>query len=129
MNSISKITLGILGVIALVFLGSWFGIKTESDNLVTMDDTLKYYPAELTIEKGETVTWKNESALVHTVTCDPEKAARSKNVNLPEGAQAFDSGRMSKGDTFKYTFEQAGRYKYFCIPHEATGMIGVIIVK
>jgi hypothetical protein len=33
------------------------------------------------------------------------------------------------GGTFSYTFEESGRYDYFCIPHESMGMIGSVTVS
>lgn len=33
------------------------------------------------------------------------------------------------GGTFSYTFEEPGRYDYYCIPHESMGMIGSVTVS
>jgi hypothetical protein len=33
------------------------------------------------------------------------------------------------GGTFSYTFEEPGRYDYYCIPHESLGMVGSVTVS
>lgn len=95
---------------------------------VTMNDALKFDPAVITVPKGTTVEFKNASSSVHTVTCDPSKAAVAADAVLPSGAQPFDSGVLNPGQSFKYTFDVAGDYTYFCIPHETVGMIGKVKV-
>lgn len=77
-----------------------------------------FTPGELTVETGTTVTWINESQLVHTVT--------SGTPGEPDGL--FDSGNVSPGGEFAYTFDEPGTYDYFCIPHQPsmTGTITVI---
>jgi plastocyanin len=90
---------------------------------------LRYQPDELTIRQGQTVRWRNTTSIMHTVTADPAKASQpDEHVALPEGAQTFDSGQMQPGEAFEHTFKVPGRYKYFCIPHEAAGMVGSVEV-
>ena len=72
---------------------------------------MSFSPATLTVSVGTTVTWVNNETTIHTVT---------STTGL------FDSGDMSKGKTFKYTFTQAGTYPYHCIHH--SGMNGTIVV-
>jgi len=96
---------------------------------VTMTNQLKFQPAEITVPAGTTITWKNDSVLVHTVTADPGKAARAKDVALPDGAKTFDSGNLDPDATFSHTFTISGDYRYFCQPHEANGMVGVVHVQ
>jgi len=68
-------------------------------------------PATLTITAGDTVTWTNEDAVVHTAT----------SVN-----GAFDSGDLEQGESYTVTFTTAGTYDYLCTPHPS--MTGRIIV-
>ncbi len=93
-----------------------------------MTDALRFEPAALTVRRGATVTWRNTSATMHTVTDDPGKAANKADAALPEGAQPWDSGNINPGQTFQHTFDTPGTYKYFCTPHEAAGMLGTINV-
>ncbi len=103
--------------------------KSQPTVVIGMTDSLDYDPVKVTINAGETVLWKNTSAIPHTVTADPKLVKNQANVELPEGAKTFNSGNMLVEETFRHTFEVPGYYKYFCIPHEEFGMIGEIEVK
>lgn len=97
---------------------------------VEMNDQLVFDPDSLTISVGDTVTWVTVGAIPHTSTCDPELAANpEESVQLPEGAETWDSGTVNEGEEFSHTFEVAGDYTYFCIPHEAAGMIATLTVE
>lgn len=100
----------------------------EASTVVKMGDDMKYNPETITVAKGATVEWQNTGTSPHTVTCDPSKAVNKANVALPSGAQAFDSGMLNAGATWKHTFDVAGDYTYFCIPHESMGMVGHVKV-
>jgi plastocyanin len=89
---------------------------------------------------GETVVWGNSGSRNHTVTAYDE--------GIPEGADYFASGGfedeatareaweqnlngggiIEPGATYEHTFEVPGEYYYFCIPHEAGGMVGKVVV-
>jgi plastocyanin len=105
------------------------GAKQKADIVIDMNSRLKYTPDRVSINVGSTVEWKNNSTFVHTVTADPAAAVNARDVKLPDGAQPFNSGSISPGGTFRYTFTVPGEYRYFCIPHEAAGMIGEIVVQ
>jgi plastocyanin len=79
----------------------------------------KFNPDTLTIKVGTTVVWVNQDSYIHTVTSGTSPNDRSG---------LFDSGNLNGGDTFSFTFDTAGTYDYFCIPHYSMGMIGKIIV-
>jgi plastocyanin len=97
---------------------------------VTMtDEPARFVPQDLKIKVGTTVVWKNTGATLHSVTADASKAQVPSHVSLPKGAKEFDSGFMPPGATFSQTFTVPGEYKYICIPHEGTGMIGEVEVK
>jgi plastocyanin len=70
-----------------------------------------FSPAELTIKVGTTVTWTNKDNATHDV----------KAID-----NSWGSGNMAKGDTFSFTFNQAGTYAYKCSFH--ANMKGTIIV-
>jgi plastocyanin len=97
--------------------------------VVEMDDRLRFLPDTIRVRAGETVEWRNTSALIHTVTADPDRAWRPENVRLPAGAERFDSGELVPGARFAHTFTVPGVYTYVCLPHEPAGMIGVVIVE
>ncbi len=96
---------------------------------VNMTDSLKFDPATITVPKGATITWKNTGSLVHTSTDDPSKATNKANAALPSGAKPWDSGDVNPGASWSHTFDTPGQYTYFCVPHEASGMIGHITVS
>jgi plastocyanin len=75
-------------------------------------------PSILTIKKGTTVTWINEDPMLHHV------------VHLPEvtNAQLFDSGPLSSGQSFSYTFTEKGRYNYGD-PQIGGGRSSLVIVE
>ena len=89
----------------------------------------QFSPSEITIRSGETVTWKNSSKDIHTVTADPARASKKEHIALPTGAKPFHSGEIQPGKTWRMTFTVPGTYKYVCSFHEDHGMLGTIIVK
>jgi plastocyanin len=66
-----------------------------------------FSPATLTIKSGTTVTWKNTTAVGHTVTSDDGKSFDSGTSN-PIAAQ---------GGMFSFTFTKAGTFAYHCTIH------------
>jgi amicyanin len=81
----------------------------QSENVVIIIDFV-FLPAEITISKGETVTWINQDSAPHTAT-----------------GSAFDSGFMGKDATFSFTFNEAGTFDYICTYHPY--MKGKVIVN
>jgi plastocyanin len=98
--------------------------------VVTMTDEDAFKPETVTISVGETVRWENKGKKdAHNVTDDPKAASDAKEVAMPAGASAFDSGEIKPGGSFEQRFTVAGTYKYVCKPHEEMGMKGEVIVK
>ena len=67
-----------------------------------------YLPYEVTVATGATITWNNDDTAVHTVT------SGSPTVGV---TGLFDSSIFDAGDSFEYTFNDAGTYDYFCMVH------------
>ena len=80
-------------------------------NMVVMKN-FDFAPMTMTVAKGTTVTWKNLDGEPHTVTS-------------VDGT--FRSGALDESDTFKFTFDKPGTYKYLCSIHPK--MLAAIIVK
>ena len=77
-----------------------------------------YSPADITINVGDTVQWNNSDDMPHTMTSGILKEGG------PDGV--FDSGLKMKGDTYEFTFNDAGTYGYFCQVHPwMTGSVTV----
>jgi len=66
-----------------------------------------FSPATLTIKAGTTVTWKNTTAVAHTVTSDDGTSFDSGTTN-PIAAQS---------GTFSFTFTTPGTFAYHCEIH------------
>ena len=84
-------------------------------------------PIGLYVEPGATVRWIVREN-VHTAT-----AYHPRNDNhplrIPERAEPWDSGFLvHPGDHFEVTLTVPGVYDYYCMPHEAVGMVGRIVV-
>ena len=98
--------------------------------VIKMADKEPFYtPAKATIKVGDTVQWVNDGETVHSVSTIVANAQKRTDTSMPKGAQAFDSGFIPPGGDYSYTFTVPGTYKYFCLPHEKAGMVGVIVVK
>ncbi len=69
-------------------------------------------PASLTVSAGDMVTWTNNDAVAHTVTAS-------------DGS--FDSGTISPGETYTFTFPASGSFDYVCSFHP--NMMGTIVVQ
>ena len=95
----------------------------------------RFGPGTVTVQSGTTVRWINEADDAHTVT--------AYDTSVDEGAYfstgGFDSesearailgeALVSKGGSYEVTFDEPGTYEYFCIPHEAQGMKGTVVVE
>jgi plastocyanin len=93
---------------------------------------LKFMPADLTVPAGTTVRWTNGEAISHTVTSGAWGEVNA-DTGL-RGTQAADgmfdhalAPMGSEGDTFEFTFDEPGEYRYYCEPH--LGMFGTITVE
>lgn len=110
----------------------------EGDHDVGMS-AVEFLPATVTVAVGAEVVWRNTSRDGHTVTAYGD--------GLPDGADFFASGgydtesaareawmegfggRIDADETYRHTFDVAGEYPYFCIPHERAGMTGTVVVE
>src|SRR3546814_810099 len=108
-----------------------FAQETGAANIIAvkMNDSLRFVPTEVTIKVGDTVEWRNVGVVPHTVTADPGRAPTSRNIELPTGTRTFDSGWVTRGKWFRYTFDKPGVYRYVCLPHERAEMLGTVIVQ
>ncbi len=102
----------------------------SSPFVINMADQQPFYtPAKVAIKVGDTVRWVNAGETVHSVSTSATNAQNPNDTSIPKGATAFDSGFIPPGGDFSYTFTVPGTYRYFCLPHEKAGMVGVIVVK
>jgi plastocyanin len=70
-----------------------------------------FEPAAAAIQPGDTIMWTNEGNQPHTVTSDDGQ---------------FDSEVLNPGDSFMFTFPEAGTFNYHCEIHPfMTGSVSV----
>ena len=74
-----------------------------------------FSPTPITIKKGTPITWTNTDIAKHNVVVDN---------GAPAGGP--DGPLFGKGETFSFTFNTVGTYKYHCSPHPY--MHGEVIV-
>ena len=116
------LALGILAVVSLA--ASPAAADLHIVEMRTVDGfTPRFVPEHLTIEPGDTVRWVNSDpfGIDHAV----ESGAGS---NDPQAGLLWDSGTLALGETYEFTFENAGEFAFFSRPHEFEGMFGVIRV-
>ncbi len=113
---------------SLVTVAILFGSTALGAKHVVQVQNGRFSPSPITISVGDTIEFQNTSAGTHTVTADPALAAIPSNIELPVGAEPFNSGRLTPGKTFSHTFAVAGNYRYVCLPHEKMGMKGAVFV-
>lgn len=86
---------------------------------VVMTDNI-FTPENIRIDPGTTVTWVNEGDAGHQMDA----------FNLDGFGIGFDSDVIRGDDTYEFTFENPGTYRYYCALHGSNveGMIGAIVV-
>ena len=125
MHIIKNLFIGMLFVLIMCTIIGCTSINDQSTDGSTINPTtipsekgmntviikeFEFQPKELTIQKGEKVTWTNEDSANHTIT-----------------STSFDSGNIGKGKSYEYTFDTAGIFEYACKIHPS--MKGTIIVN
>ncbi|MGZ4849568.1 MAG: plastocyanin/azurin family copper-binding protein [Halobacteriota archaeon] len=73
---------------------------------------LSFQPAALTVQRGASVTWRNDDSVAHHIVSD---------------TNAFSSSVLNPGNTYTYQFSQAGSYPYHCSIHPF--MTGTVTVQ
>ena len=104
------IFLGVMLILGIVTVSGCTSSQNQTANTVTIQN-MAFNPSTLNIKVGTTVTWINKDSLTHDVTSD---------------TGAFNSGNLTKGMSYNYTFNQTGSYPYHCSIHP--NMKGTIVV-
>ena len=125
--------------VAVGLAGCAGGGASAADDYDVGMTAVAYDPVEITVAVGDTVVWANTSSRGHTVTAydsgipdDAEFFASGGYDSTTAARDAFGSdlgGLIDSGDTWSHTFEVPGEYEYLCIPHEASGMVGTVVVE
>ncbi len=81
------------------------------------DEQIYYDPESISVSVGDSILWENVDDTLHTATSgSPDTGAD----------EIFDSDILSAGDTYEFTFTDAGTFDYYCILHPwMTGTVKV----
>ena len=89
-------------------------LDDEGRYVIKMLPSNKFSPANAAVPVGATVVWVNEGG--------------AHNTQSEDGLWASEvSG--DKGEHFEFTFDEAGEFGYFCMPHHGLGMAGTVRVE
>lgn len=86
----------IAGIALLVACGT----AAAATHAVTIEG-MKFQPEQLTVHRGDRITWTNKDLVPHTVT----------------SAGAFDSGAIAPGKSWSWTARTPGAHDYACTYH------------
>ena len=139
----NKIAVGVMaGVLALAGLGARTGLEaapppaTHEVKMVMEGQSARFEPANLTIRAGDRIRFVNVSGGPHNVSFDPAKVPddveRVLSAAMPGQLQPLWGALVTEPNgvyTISFAGVKAGRYEYFCMPHLAMGMKGVITVQ
>ena len=101
------------------------GNATTSVSVVSGASSLTdtaYQPNPVQVSVGTSVTWTNNDSQPHTVTSGSNGQPDNKFNSSPNFTPL-----LNPGQTFSFTFTQAGDYPYFCMLHP--NMVGTVSVK
>lgn len=79
---------------------------------------IQFRPKQLEVKAGQEVTWTQKDAGFHTVTSGTVEQTAGGVTGKPD--DKFRSERLGTDETFKFTFDEAGTFTYFCEIHPAT---------
>ncbi len=103
------VPLGILAALAIQTNALAATVNVSMTNFV-------FTPKLANVQQGSAVLWTNNaSSTSHTTTGDTPLSL-------------WDSGSVSPGGTFMFTFTAAGKYTYHCSFHQSLGMVGTVSV-
>jgi plastocyanin len=108
-----KIYLLIMGVFLVLGVVAISGCTSQNQtaNTVTIQN-MAFSPSTLNVKVGTTVTWINKDSTTHNVVSD---------------SGLFESGDLTNGMSYNYTFNKVGSYPYHCSIHPS--MTGTVVVS
>merc|ERR1712176_1042684 len=106
--------------LALTFAANAADVKLGSDS-----GGLVFEPSTVTINKGESVTWKNNAGFPHNIMFDEDEIPAGANAD----ALSHEDYLNAPGETATSKFDISGSSSYYCEPHQGAGMQGKVIVK
>ena len=94
----------------------------QTTTISTMDSSLQFMPADITISVGDTVRF------VMTSTHNAIEVSK-ETYDAREAAPLSGGFQVDFGETDEITFATPGTYYYVCTPHVTLDMVGTITVQ
>jgi nitrite reductase (NO-forming) len=98
-----------------------YGPETKEVNVKIIGNS--YYPKVIQVTEGTVVTWQNEDIFTYL---EGEFGGIHTVSTYEQAPVSFSSPLLGHAETFKFTFDKEGDYKYMCVPHPY--MKGKVIV-
>ena len=108
---------------------------THDVDMTMVDGQYRFVPEQLTIKAGDVVRYHNRQGGPHNVMffadSIPAGAAAVIDAGMDESAPLTSQMAVTQDEVLTVSFDgaPAGRYHYTCVPHQAMGMNGNIIVE
>ncbi|HUB96296.1 MAG TPA: cupredoxin family copper-binding protein [Stellaceae bacterium] len=113
-----RFALQVAATLLLALAGGLFlarhGIAATMERGAVVIDDFAFGPNNLTVKAGTTITWTNKDDEPHTVVSAADRPL-------------FKSSALDTDDSFSFTFDKPGTYKYFCSIHPR--MQGTVTVQ
>ena len=115
-NVLSAVAYDMLGLAATSAPVSIFVTNVVTTNFVVMQNTA-FNPKVITVTAGSLIIWTNRDLVAHTST------------GFLTNVEPFCGGTlMSANQSCSIRFMTPGVYPYYCVPHQAFGMVGTVVV-
>lgn len=115
-----------------------WSVQAGASTLNQAFQALDFYNNAITIDAGDTVTWRVAAKEPHTISFlapgQTPPPPLSPQATAPAGGTTEDgttftsSGLLPGGKTYTLRFPKAGTYTYFCLIHQPV-MMGTIVVQ
>jgi len=105
------LVLSVILVLGVVTVSGCTSQNQTTGNSVTIQN-MAFNPSTLNVKVGTTVTWINNDTTTHDVVSD---------------SGLFNSGNLTNGMSYNYTFNQTGSFPYHCSIHPS--MTGTVVVS
>ena len=109
---------------------------THDVNMVLEGTSYLFVPAQLTISVGDKVAFHNVSGGPHNAQFWPDSipagAAEALSAGMPDQMAPLGGPLVIEQDgvyTVTFAGVPTGEYRFYCLPHLANGMVGVITVQ
>jgi plastocyanin len=114
------------------------GVPEDADHVVKMK-AVAFEPESLTISQGDTVAFEYAGGEPHCVFAYEDEIPEDAEYWASGGFDSQDAaetgwneekkGAVQSGQSYVHTFETTGTHGYYCLPHEAAGMVGEVVVE